>query len=395
MGNYRLISADSHVVEPGDLFQKRLPAGLRDRAPKLAPWNGGSAWTVDGLDPVPLPVSAATGSGYRLPKGDGAKAIAFEDVLPGLYDPAERIKAQDMDSVDAEIIYSSPGLWDAIKRLDDPDLKLACVQAYNDWIAEFTSHSPDRLIGLGKIPSANVDDPRNIEDANAELLRCVERLKLRGVVLDAWPGGSIAPGDPGADAFWDTVNETGVPVSIHYALGPQSRTAPYPGMAPGRNPPMAQMALPLIYTGVFDRCPNIRVVFAHGNAGWAPHWLEHSDIGYIRRKHLMTTPLKQEDWLPSDYIRRHFWFTIQRDRSAILVRNMIGAAHLLWASHFPLDAADWPDNRQQAAQLTEEVPEETRQALLAENTARLYRLPGYEKGFDPAMVESFDKLVHL
>ena len=386
MGNYSLISGDSHVVEPGDLFQKRLPAGLRDRAPKLTSWNGGSAWVVEGVGPVPLPISAATGSGYRLPKGGEVETIPFEEVLPSLYDPAERLKAQDMDSVDAEIIYPSPGLWDAIKQIEDADLKLACVRAYNDWIAEFTEYSPDRLIGLGKIPSGNVDD------ANSELLRCVEQLKLRGVVLDTWPGDSPAPGDPEADVFWNTVNETGVPVSIHYALGLNSETARPTAVGPGRVPPMAETAIPLLETELFDRCPNVRIVFAHGDAGWVASWLEHMDIGYMRRIH-MRKPLQHPDWMPSGYIRRHFWFTFQ-DRVAVRHRDKTGAAHLLWSSHFPLDAADWPNNRERASRVTEELPAQERQALLAENAARLYRLPGYEKGF-AELSESFPKLVYL
>src|SRR5215831_11850352 len=171
---YDLISADSHVLEPPDLFEKRLPAKLRDRAPKLEPWNGGSAWIVDGLEPVPLPATAATGSGYRLANRGHGKPVSFDEVLPGLYDPAERLKAQDADSVDAEILYPSPDLWDAIKQLDDRELKLACVRAYNDWIVEFSSSNPDRLIGLAKIPSTAV------EDAREELLRCVKDLGVRG-----------------------------------------------------------------------------------------------------------------------------------------------------------------------------------------------------------------------
>src|SRR5215469_15015264 len=133
---YKLISADSHILEPPDLFEKRLAAHLRHLAPQLASWNGGSAWMVGGLDPVPLPATAATGSGYRLGNRANGKPVAFDEVLTGLYDPEERIKSQDADSVDAEILYPSPGLWDAIKQLDDREFKVACVRAYNEWIAE-------------------------------------------------------------------------------------------------------------------------------------------------------------------------------------------------------------------------------------------------------------------
>jgi predicted TIM-barrel fold metal-dependent hydrolase len=386
---YNLISADSHVLEPPDLFEKRLPARLRGRAPKLMPWNGGSAWMMDGLEPVPLPATAVTGSGYRLTKRGDGKPVAFDEVLPGLYDPAERLKAQDADSVDAEILYASPGLWDSIKQLDDRALKVACVRAYNDWIAEFGACNPARLIGLAKIPSTTV------EDAREELLRSVNDLKLRGVILDVWPSGGAVAGDAADDPFWEAVNETGVPVSLHYAIGVDTATVPPGGIAPGLKPPMADAALPLVAAGVFDRFPNVRLVFAHGDAGWAFHWLEFMDINYVRHRHLAEYALKKADALPSEYIRRHSWFTFHHDRSSVKNRTRLGAPHLLWGSHFPLDDANWPDDRQQAMLVTEELPTEDRQALLAANTARLYRLPGHEKGFADAELEKFEQLVHF
>jgi predicted TIM-barrel fold metal-dependent hydrolase len=386
---YNLISADSHVLEPPDLFEKHLPASLRGRAPKLESWNGGSAWMVEGLDPVPLPATAATGSGYRLDAHPTGKPVALDDVLPGLLDPAERIVLQDTDSVDAEVLYPSPALWDAINSLDDREFKLACIRVYNDWIAEFCGHSPDRLIGLAKIPATTCDDARQ------ELLRCVKELNLRGIILDAWPSGSSRAGDPGDEPFWEAVNDMTVPVSLHYAIGAGARTLPPAGIAPGLKPPMADAALPLVAAGVFDRFPNVKLVFAHGDAGWALHWLEFMDINYVRHRHLDEYALRDPDALPSEYVRRHSWFTFHQDRPAVRFRRKLGTENLLWASDFPLDDANWPDDRQQAARVTEELPADERQALLATNTARLYRLTGYEQGFMDAQIAAFEQLVYF
>jgi predicted TIM-barrel fold metal-dependent hydrolase len=189
---YGLISAESHVVEPPDLFSGRLPAELKDSAPK--PTAGGTGWEIDGLEPVALPATAATGSGYRHAVRANGKPVTFNDVLPGAFDPAERLKAQDSDSVDAEVLYPTADLWDSIKSLEDRDLKLACVRAYNDWIAEFTKHDPNRLIGLAKMPATTAEDARD------ELLRCVNEPDLRGAILDAWPSGGISA-DPANDVF--------------------------------------------------------------------------------------------------------------------------------------------------------------------------------------------------
>ena len=383
---YGLISATSYVVEPPDLFANRLPATLKSSAPK--PAAGGRGWQLDGLEPVALPASASTGSGYRLAVRGNGKPVSFDDVLPGAMDPAERLKAQDSDSVDAEVLYPTAGLWDSIKALQDRDLKLACVRAYNDWIAEFSAHSPNRLIGLAKIP---VTTP---EDARDELLRCVNELNLRGAILDAWPSGSVATDDDN-DMFWEAVNQTGVPVSLHYAVGADARTEPPRGISAGVRPPVADAALPMVAAGVFDRFPDVRLVFAHTDAGWAFHWLEFMDIAYVRHRHLEFYQLQDPDALPSEYIRKHIWFTFHQDRTAVKYRSKIGTTHLLWASLFPDEESEWPDNRQQAVRVTSEVVEGDRHALLAGNTARLYRLPGSEDGFAAADVGKLEPLVHF
>jgi predicted TIM-barrel fold metal-dependent hydrolase len=383
----KLISADSHVIEPPDLFEKRLPANLRGRAPKMALVDGGSAWMIEGQDPIPLPASALSGSGYRAElRGD--KAATYDKILPALRDAAERLKAQDANSVDAEILYPFSGLWDAVKQIEDAELKLACVKAYNDWIAEFCAHSPNRLIGIGKVPSTSV------EDAVAEARRCVKDLKLRGLVLDAWPSGAIVGGNPNDDPFWEAINELQVPVTLHFAVGVQAETMPPGGIAPGLRPQMAEAVLPMVASGVFDRCPNVRVVLAHGDASWAIHWLEFNDIYFLRHGHLKQYELKQTDTLPSEYIRKHVWFTFHHDRPAVRNRNNLGPAHLMWASHFPCDDSNWPDDRQQAARTTAEAPPEIQESLMAGNVGRLYKLPGYEQGFTAEAVKEFAALVH-
>ena len=221
-----LISADSHVIEPPDVFTARLPAKLRDRAPRLDSVRGVCRWSVAG-ESATLPDSVVNGSGWRRPP-HGPRS--FEDVLPALYDPAQRLVAQDADGVAAEVLYPFPGLWDAIRATADHELILGCVRAYNDWIAEFGAHSPDRLIGLGRIPVTGFDD------ALDELLRCVNDLGLRGIILDAWPALGPAPGR-GDDGFWEVVDAMGVPVSIHYTLGglvPVRLWRDRPGPAPTR-----------------------------------------------------------------------------------------------------------------------------------------------------------------
>ena len=177
--DYRLISADSHVLEPPDLFE-RPPGTAAEPCSQARRLDGGDAWMVDGSRARPparhgrLGVRATEWLQPRPP--DGQARSAFADVLPGLYDPAERLRAQDADSVQAEVLYPSAGLWDADHA--------ARRRGSSSWPAHgptttgspsSRAHNPDRLIGLGKIPSTTCEDARD------ELLRCVKELNLRGV----------------------------------------------------------------------------------------------------------------------------------------------------------------------------------------------------------------------
>ena len=139
---FTLISADSHVVEPPDLFQ-RLPEALRGGAPRLETVDAASMWVIDGIEPVPLPATAGAGSGYRLPPS-GAKPVSFDDVAARALRPGRAIRTQEADSVQAEVLYPSSGLWDALNLLENRELKLACVRAYNDWIAEYAARTTPR-----------------------------------------------------------------------------------------------------------------------------------------------------------------------------------------------------------------------------------------------------------
>jgi predicted TIM-barrel fold metal-dependent hydrolase len=245
-------------------------------------------------------------------------------------------------------------------------------------------------VGVAKVPSTS-----GIDMAVEELRRCVDDLHLRGVVLDGWPSGSAKAADPADEPFWEAASAAGVPVSVHWAMGRGTTSAPPSGISPGLTPPMADVVLPMIVGRVFDRHPDLRLVLAHADAGWLLHWLEFRDITYVRHRHLGEYALADPDAVPSDYFRRHCWFTFSQDRTSVKNRNKIGLAHLMWASHFPLDVADFPDDRQRAMRVTEELPVDERRALLVDNVARLYRLPGYDKGFVADEVSAFDALVHF
>jgi len=178
--NGRLLSADSHIVEPADLWLTRMDKKWRDKAPRITPLDEtGDYIVIDGLRPRPLafegPMADLKAQGLEIPK---PKGFRYADNRPGTWDPHERLKDQDVDGVAGEVLY--PGVGLTLVRAPDADYLYACCRAYNDWLAEYCQPYPDRLKGVGMIPCRGP-----VEWAIAETERCA-KLGLVSVMLPAW-----------------------------------------------------------------------------------------------------------------------------------------------------------------------------------------------------------------
>ena len=175
MRQYRLISADSHFNEPPDLWVDRVPAALQDRAPRIERFDEGDAWVIEGVkDPINFGMNACAG----LEPEDMKGWVRFDDIRRGGYDPAARLDEMDRDGVDAEVLYPTPRLSNAIIANRDVEYHRAMIRAYNDWISASTStYAPERFGGLAILPS------RGVEGAVAEIERVLDRPGMRGVVI--------------------------------------------------------------------------------------------------------------------------------------------------------------------------------------------------------------------
>jgi predicted TIM-barrel fold metal-dependent hydrolase len=205
-----IISADSHVFEPADLWETRLDRKFRDRAPGVIMENGRLYLTAaDGIKAIVSPFSAVGKRGAELQEH---MAGGFDTVRRGGWDPLVRLKDQDTDGVAAEILYTSHAM--ALFGLQDAELQLACFRAYNDWLAEFCSASPRRLIGIGLI---SVIDPRA---GVTELERCI-KLGLKSGMISNDP---VIPYDDRVyDPLWRAACELDMPLSMHSITGGKPR----------------------------------------------------------------------------------------------------------------------------------------------------------------------------
>lgn len=142
MADEKLISADSHVSEPTDLWTERVEKKYRDRAPRLAinpDGRDGAYFLYEGYPPHPIGIGLAAGKSPQelaefLTKG------TYGDARPGGWDPAERMKDNELDGVEADVLYTTLGF--RIFWLKDAGLQHDCFRVYNDWLTAYCSYAP-------------------------------------------------------------------------------------------------------------------------------------------------------------------------------------------------------------------------------------------------------------
>jgi predicted TIM-barrel fold metal-dependent hydrolase len=360
--DYPVISADSHVTEPAGTYIDYIDRAFLDRAPRLVDTGDeGDVFVVDGFKkPVVLGTAAAAG---KPPDQIRMRGDHFEDLHRGGWDPVARLGDQDRDGVAAEVIYPTVGMILCNHR--DGDYKRACFQAYNRWIAEFSSHAPPRLLGVGQTAM------RSPEEGIADLEE-IKALGLRGVMMPGLPAGEDDYDSPAYDEFWDAAVEAGLPLSFHilttraeHTRGPKMNT--FLSVVRGCQDIMGMLVL----GGVFERHPQLKVVCVEADAGWVPHFMYRMDHAYKRHRYWL--PAGQElTRMPSEWFAENIYTTFQDDWTAFRFVDAMNWRHLLWANDFPHSDSTWPWSQEMLAEHTAGLTAEQRQAILCTNTADLY-----------------------
>src|SRR5216684_7827944 len=143
MSEMHVMSADSHVMEPADFWATRLDVKYRDQAPRVVKNDKGAGYIFVAPGISPFPVAGGFGTGRSGKELREHMSKGYEAARPSGWDPVERIKDQEIDGVEAEVLYTTLGM--PLFGLDDAALQRGCFGVYNDWVAEFRSHSPKRF----------------------------------------------------------------------------------------------------------------------------------------------------------------------------------------------------------------------------------------------------------
>ena len=369
--DYQLISADSHILEPPHIWTEYMPKKFHPKCPRVVPdGDGGEAWQfAEGTPPAPIGIYASAGRKHDDVRWTG---VTFAAANQGNFYADERLKEQDIDGVDAEVLFGSARMMSHFFSDSDPEFHLAGVQAYNNWLAkEFVQKAPDRLIGLAAMPALGV------EASIREMERCL-KLGLRGVWLNTLPsaGAAISPDD---DPFWDAAERAGVAVHFHVRIMRQV-VKPKPkgvrgddltGLATVGAANMIVDLPEIIQSGVHDRFPNLTWVAVETGSGWIPYILEQMVDRCWRNRNWLPVKLKHE---PSFYYRRNWRSAFMIDNYAIRNRHTLGVDNLMWSTDYPHHGCDWPETRRVVDEMFRDVPFEERRKMCALNAAKLYGL---------------------
>jgi predicted TIM-barrel fold metal-dependent hydrolase len=356
----RLISADSHVVPLPSFWREYLPAPLRDRAPRIESTDEGDFTVFEGNR---TPVMAINSIAGRSRDEQGFSYRRFAEQLPGGHDPAARIADQDRDGVAAEVLYGGGPLV-----TDDRELHLASHLAYNDWLADYCAHAPGRLLGVAYIPFASP------EGAAAEIRRTREK-GLRGALIPAQPPEGHW-WEPTWAPVWEALVETGTPAGLHVGFGfaRRHRFAGGPAFLTDVVMTKMEMAAPLadlIFGGVLQRHPELKVVSVEAYIGWLPFVAEYVDHAYRVHRYWNDLGLAEE---PSCYLRRQVLATFIEDPVGVRERHAFGVDNIMWSSDYPHGESTFPESRAFVERAFAGVPEDETRKIVFENARRLYGL---------------------
>ena len=371
---YQVISGDGHLELPPEDFLPFVAEQYRDRAPRrIRTADGGDSWLVEG-QPLIHTGAVLTADQPVKPRGrsywnpDGTR-------FPGAGTPEQRLREQDVDGIDAEVLYPPVMVRQALAGISDTEAYLAIVQGYNTFLAEsYCAVAPDRLVGAPVIPN------RGLDAAVAELRRC-HALGLKTVTLTDFPSGKPVA-STADDAFWEAALDLGMPIAAHTHFG----TAYPPGVTgPQADAPMLGSMLcsrqasqrplwtvaQLIVTGVFDRFPELQIYFAETNAGWLPLALEQLDENYELYEHTLPEKLAI---LPSEYFARHVLLGFVIDKVITRLLDLVPVDNLIWGSDFPHSVNTYPNSRQWLDDAFAGIDPNIKRKVCAETPAAFFHL---------------------
>jgi len=374
--SYFVVSADSHVNEPFDLWALNIETRFQDRVPRIQVDDKGRKWfVIEGFRPSMIreaPRDAQISvdefkermQGGVKPELDRTKGAMFQQRGAPT---SERYEDMDFDGIDAEILFPNKGLanWSS----PDPEHNTAMCRVWNDW-AHQTFEGSARSFPVACIA------PADVNAAVREICRVAD-LGFHAVTMPPLLREGRGYNLPDFDPIWDALSQAGMPVTFHAGTGKDPRTATGHGGAiinyvvHAMNT-VLEPVVQLCSSGVFERFPGLRFATIEAGAGWVPYALWAMDQGYDKHAFWVSPKLKDK---PSTYYRLHGHASFQEDPVGIATRDLVGIDNLLWGNDYPHLEGTWPYSEETAERALAGMTEGEKARILGLNAARLFNVP--------------------
>ena len=397
----QIISVDDHLIEHPRVFSDRLPAKYLAEGPRIVEdEKGRHIWHFEDKIFPYIGLNAVAG---KTPEQYGLEPLRFEDMIPGCYDPVERVKDMNVDGVQAACCFPSfPGFGGRVfLNATDKDLAVACLRAWNDFsIDEWSGSAPGRYVPLALLPIWDVD-------------ACVAELKrvaAKGARVVSFPDSPVPLGLPSFHSdhwgpLWDVFEDTGVVVSLHFGSGsfvpgfsasakmlsPNYRGGEFKSVSARTDGNVKNdddaptctsfvvyatnlmwTASDLVFSGQLQKHPRLKFMLAEGGIGWFPYIRERMDQVWARHRYYQPIDF---DTRPSDLFKKHFWGCYIEDEFGIKNRHEIGIDRICVEIDYPHSDSNWPNSRKQIAESLRDVSDEDAHKIVELNAREVLNFP--------------------
>lgn len=389
----KIISVDDHVVEPPHLWETWLPSKYRERGPRserrgigaMRHIGGGvyeqsfdpagpkaDCWVYEDLVYINKRHVAAVG----FARDDMTMSpITYDEMRPGCYDPAERVKDMELNHVEASLCFPTFPRFcgQTFTEAKDKELARLCVEAYNDWmVEEWCGGSDGALIPLVIIP---LWDP---ELAAAEVRRNAER-GVHAVCFSEIPTQLGLPSIHTRhwDPFFAACEDTRTTICMH--IGSSSKMPAASPDAPvavaatlSFNNSMASLS-DWLFSGKLVQFPELKLAYSEGQIGWLPYLLERADTVWKQHrawggvKDIVPEP-------PSTYYYRQVYGCFFSDFHGLRSLDAIGVDNVTFETDYPHTDSTWPDSKAIAEKMVEALDADAVNKVMRGNAIRMLSL---------------------
>jgi predicted TIM-barrel fold metal-dependent hydrolase len=376
---YQLFSVDDHVIEPPDTWSSRVPAAMRDRAPKVVDFHGRQAWAFEDTVEPQMGLNAVAGK----PREEwGMEPTRFDDMIPGCYDPAARASDMWSNGIVASVNFPTlPGFGGRkFQTFKDKDLAMACVRAWNDFILdEWCAAAPGLFVPM--VITATWD----VDLATQEVRRCLDK----GAKALCWIEDPLPLGLPGYHTdHWDPLmaqcQEADLPICMH--IGSSGGSVSLAGTVPmvaiaSAFVNAASCAVNMMCSPIPRKFTDLKLVWSEGGIGWIPAAIERADRQWDRHRYWTNLGGIR----PSEVCARNMWFCMIEEPIGLKYRHDWDPTceHILWESDYPHADTPWPHTQAAVKDVLDGVPDDEVRRITHENAEKLFHFtPELPAGYD-------------